>query len=394
MISPLVNTGESKGAVEENNSSIRSGVVVGSQSQCGEGSDSDLAFVTGICQLSEPIGSSDGFSSGSSVGSSSVNGSGNGGSDGGGSGNSGISSDAHGAAKLTSYGAGAGAGADVQTSSSSSPRLSLSQMTMIGQQFRSARTASQDDLFRAQVRGALDDLSLWQPNVFNEHCELVLQFCWVCFFSMIFPLGPMCALVNNLVEVRADIYKCCYVNRRPIPKSVAGLGAWFEIMLFIAYSSVLVNLLLMVLSLDSLSAWTNPGHKAFVEYWMPALLFVLGTERLIVMMMHLIEMNVPNASAAVRKQMKRRETSVRKSYMDIHKMKLEVAAKEQHEEGARQRMFKIGDQARVLKQGTYQGMVCHITDPDWGGRLKVQMPMPDGSLAIKSYKLHELTAVM
>jgi len=248
------------------------------------------------------------------------------------------------------------------------------------------------DLFNMQVKGALDELSLWEPNVFNEHCELVLQFCWVCFFSMIFPLGPLCALFNNLVEMRADTYKTCHVMRRPVPKSVDGIGAWFDIMLCVAYSSVLINLLLMILALNSLTAWIDPGGAAFTEYWMPALLVVLGGERVIMAFLHFVEMAVPDASGDVRREMKIREKAVKKTYMEIHNLSLAHTRAE-----AQAALFKKGDVVRVVKTGSMTGRTCTVVDPQWGGRVKVIMTVsskdgPDSEVE-KSYLPVELERV-
>ena len=39
------------------------------------------------------------------------------------------------------------------------------------------------------------------------------------------PLVPFLALVNNLIEIRVDASKLCYLTQRPQPRSASGIGA-------------------------------------------------------------------------------------------------------------------------------------------------------------------------
>ncbi len=39
------------------------------------------------------------------------------------------------------------------------------------------------------------------------------------------PLVPLLALVNNLIEIRVDASKLCYLTQRPQPRSASGIGA-------------------------------------------------------------------------------------------------------------------------------------------------------------------------
>lgn len=39
------------------------------------------------------------------------------------------------------------------------------------------------------------------------------------------PLVPLLALLNNLIEIRVDASKLCYLTQRPQPRSASGIGA-------------------------------------------------------------------------------------------------------------------------------------------------------------------------
>ena len=45
-------------------------------------------------------------------------------------------------------------------------------------------------------------------------------------FSSAYPLAGLCALLNNLIEVRSDALKLCFIYQRPFPQRVANIGSW------------------------------------------------------------------------------------------------------------------------------------------------------------------------
>lgn len=61
------------------------------------------------------------------------------------------------------------------------------------------------------------------------------------FFAAAFPLAPFLALLNNLAEIRIDAQKYLFNCRRPVPKRVAGIGAWHGILQASTYLGVVTN---------------------------------------------------------------------------------------------------------------------------------------------------------
>lgn len=53
-----------------------------------------------------------------------------------------------------------------------------------------------------------------------------MQFGYVVFFSSAFPLAALCALVNNLIEIRSDAFKLCTALQRPFGQRVESIGQW------------------------------------------------------------------------------------------------------------------------------------------------------------------------
>ena len=58
----------------------------------------------------------------------------------------------------------------------------------------------------------------------------VLQYGLVTMFVAAFPLAPLFALLNNLVEIRVDAYNFIHNFRRPIAERVEDIGAWYGIL--------------------------------------------------------------------------------------------------------------------------------------------------------------------
>lgn len=69
----------------------------------------------------------------------------------------------------------------------------------------------------------------------------VIQFGFITLFVASFPLAPLLALINNMVEVRVDAWKFTTQFRRPVAAKAHSIGAWEEILNMIAVFSVVTN---------------------------------------------------------------------------------------------------------------------------------------------------------
>ena len=76
---------------------------------------------------------------------------------------------------------------------------------------------------------------------FNDYAEMLIQFGYVTFFSWAFPLAPVFALINNLIEMRTDAYKLCYNTQRPIAHKAGGIGVWYNVLVAMSLLAVLTN---------------------------------------------------------------------------------------------------------------------------------------------------------
>ncbi len=63
-------------------------------------------------------------------------------------------------------------------------------------------------------------------GTFEDYLEMFIQFGYVTLFSSAYPLAGLCALLNNLIEIRGDAFKLCCVHQRPFGQRVNSIGTW------------------------------------------------------------------------------------------------------------------------------------------------------------------------
>lgn len=65
-----------------------------------------------------------------------------------------------------------------------------------------------------------------QQDTLQDYQEMFIQFGYVVLFSSAFPLAAMCALINNIIEIRSDALKLCTGLQRPFSQRVENIGQW------------------------------------------------------------------------------------------------------------------------------------------------------------------------
>ncbi|XP_071112364.1 anoctamin-4-like isoform X8 [Haliotis cracherodii] len=78
-------------------------------------------------------------------------------------------------------------------------------------------------------------------GLFDEYLEMVIQYGFVTIFVAAFPLAPLFALLNNIIEVRLDAYKFVTQWRRPLAARAQDIGIWFGILRGISTVAVASN---------------------------------------------------------------------------------------------------------------------------------------------------------
>uniref|UniRef100_A0A6I8NXL7 Anoctamin n=1 Tax=Ornithorhynchus anatinus TaxID=9258 RepID=A0A6I8NXL7_ORNAN len=83
-----------------------------------------------------------------------------------------------------------------------------------------------------------------------EYMEMVIQFGFVTLFVASFPLAPVFALLNNVIEVRLDAKKFVTELRRPDAVRTKDIGIWFDILTGIGKFSVIINAFVIAITSD------------------------------------------------------------------------------------------------------------------------------------------------
>lgn len=91
------------------------------------------------------------------------------------------------------------------------------------------------------------EVSLPEYDLFQDYDEMVTQFGYVVLWSTIWPLAPVMALLNNIVEFRSDAFKMVTHFRRPLPKRTDTIGPWLDCLSFLSWLSALTNSALVFL---------------------------------------------------------------------------------------------------------------------------------------------------
>ncbi|KAM4617454.1 anoctamin-5 isoform 1-T1 [Discoglossus pictus] len=95
------------------------------------------------------------------------------------------------------------------------------------------------------------DMQTFGPlGLFYEYLEMVIQFGFITLFVASFPLAPLLALLNNILEIRVDSWKLTTQFRRPVAAKAHSIGVWQEILNGMAILSVVTNAFIVAFTSD------------------------------------------------------------------------------------------------------------------------------------------------
>ncbi|XP_070139014.1 anoctamin-6 isoform X2 [Drosophila bipectinata] len=85
-------------------------------------------------------------------------------------------------------------------------------------------------------------------SLYAEYLEMVVQFGFITLFSLAFPLAPLLALLNNVIEVRLDAIKMLRFVRRPVGMRARDIGVWHSIMTVVTRIAVASSAMIIAFS--------------------------------------------------------------------------------------------------------------------------------------------------
>ncbi|KAM9106347.1 anoctamin-8 isoform 5-T5 [Megaptera novaeangliae] len=144
-------------------------------------------------------------------------------------------------------------------------------------------------------------------DTFQDYQEMFVQFGYVVLFSSAFPLAALCALINNLIEIRSDALKLCTGLQRPFGQRVESIGQWQKVMEVMGVLAIVVNCYLIGQcgQLQRLFPWLSPEA---------AIVSVVVLEHFALLLKYLIHVAIPDIPGWVAEEMAKLEYQRREAF--------------------------------------------------------------------------------
>jgi len=144
-------------------------------------------------------------------------------------------------------------------------------------------------------------------GTFNDYADMMIQFGYATMFITAFPLATVLALISNYIKMRVDAWKLCQLYRRPEPKTVEDIGAWFNILNITSLFAVFVNSALIAFTSTITINTTFTG-----KIWI-----FLGTSIGVLLLKYIINIYIPDIPLDVDIQLQRKKYIIDKLFYDI-----------------------------------------------------------------------------
>ncbi|XP_068116150.1 anoctamin-1 isoform X5 [Hyperolius riggenbachi] len=121
--------------------------------------------------------------------------------------------------------------------------IGIPKMKKLIRHFKSRRETymDHDEHLKRKQRYELDyDLDPF-AGLTPEYMEMIIQFGFVTLFVASFPLAPLFALLNNIIEIRLDAKKFVTELRRPLAVRAKDIGIWYNILRGVGKLAVIIN---------------------------------------------------------------------------------------------------------------------------------------------------------
>ncbi|XP_059016396.1 anoctamin-8 isoform X1 [Mustela lutreola] len=193
-------------------------------------------------------------------------------------------------------------------------------------------------------------------DTFQDYQEMFVQFGYVVLFSSAFPLAALCALVNNLIEIRSDALKLCTGLQRPFGQRVESIGQWQKVMEAMGVLAIVVNCYLIGQcgQLQRLFPWLSPEA---------AIVSVVVLEHFALLLKYLIHVAIPDIPGWVAEEMakleyqrreafKRHERQAQHRYQQQQRRRREEEERQRHAEHHARRERDAGGREEARPEGS------------------------------------------
>ena len=108
-------------------------------------------------------------------------------------------------------------------------------------------------------------LSVYETPL-DDYMELIINYGYVVMFSVACPLFPLFSLLLNILEVRVDAYKLCFLCQRPYPTPTNSIGTWIFIIRAVSVIGALTNTAILVFTANVFDIIPNPPTNDPEDY--------------------------------------------------------------------------------------------------------------------------------
>lgn len=102
---------------------------------------------------------------------------------------------------------------------------------------------------------ALKDQTLDEYEQFDDYLEMVIEFGYLTMFASAFPLGSFVQIIYNIIEMKSDAFKLCFVVKRPPVIRENGIGSWQTVLEVQTWISIFTNILMFTFSSEQMETW-------------------------------------------------------------------------------------------------------------------------------------------
>ncbi|XP_023191343.1 anoctamin-8-like isoform X1 [Xiphophorus maculatus] len=180
----------------------------------------------------------------------------------------------------------------------------------------------------------------------QDYQEMFIQFGYVVLFSSAFPLAAMCALINNIIEIRSDALKLCTGLRRPFGQRVENIGQWQTAMEAMGLIAIIVNCYLIGQcgQLQRLFPWLSPEMT---------IISIVLLEHFAILLKYVIHVAIPDIPGWVADEMAKLEYRRREAFK-----KHELQAQQHFQQQLRRRR----EEEELHRQAELQAEARHESD--------------------------------
>ena len=131
--------------------------------------------------------------------------------------------------------------------------------------------------------------------------EAMIQLGFIVFFAPVFPLAPLFSFLTNLLEIFIKMNALSEVSRRFVAEGANGIGSWINIMEFMSFISIPINIAIIYFAADGPGTESTIVKKLAEENWSDKtiVLAIVGLEHIVLIMKAFLSVVIPDVPETV-----------------------------------------------------------------------------------------------